>query len=107
VGAWALWYLGYPDQALHRSQAALAVGTHLYTRAFALNIASWTHYYRREGQAALALADEAIALSTTQDFPHWLAMGRWMRGQALIELGQWEEGTVQLQQGLDAYLATG
>ena len=26
VGAWALWYLGYPDQALQRSQAALALG---------------------------------------------------------------------------------
>jgi predicted ATPase len=30
-----------------------------------------------------------------------------MRGQALVELGQWEEGTRQLQQGLEAYRATG
>jgi tetratricopeptide (TPR) repeat protein len=107
VGAWALWYVGYPDQALQRSQAALALGNHPYTRAFALNIASWTHCYRREGRDALTLADEAIALSTAQDFPHWLAMGQWMRGQALIELGRWEEGTAQLQQGLEAYRATG
>src|SRR5262249_57367386 len=28
-------------------------------------------------------------------------------GQALIELGQWEEGTGQLQQGIEAYQATG
>ena len=29
------------------------------------------------------------------------------RGEALIELGQWEEGTAQLQQGREAYQATG
>ena len=80
---------------------------HLPTLAWAFNGASWARFYRREGQAACALADEAIALSTTQDFPHWLAMGQWMRGQALIELGQWEEGTIELRQGLDAYQATG
>ncbi len=110
VGAWALWYLGYPDQALKRSQAALTLareGNHLYTLAFALNTVSWMHCYRREGQAACTLAEEAIALSTAQDFPHWLAMALQRRGDALIELGQWEEGTTQLQQGREAYRATG
>jgi hypothetical protein len=34
-------------------------------------------------------------------------MGQWMRGQALIELGQSEEGTGQLGHGLEAYQATG
>jgi tetratricopeptide (TPR) repeat protein len=110
VGAWALWYLGYPEQALRRSQASIALAhgvNHPYTLASALNLASWTHCYRREGQAALTLAEEAIALSTAQDFPQWLAVGLYMRGLALIELGQWEEGTAQLRQGLEAYRATG
>jgi len=110
VGAWALWYLGYPEQALRRSQASIALAhevNHPYTLASALNLASWTRCYRRKGQAALTLAEEAIALSTAQDFPHWLAIGLYMRGLALIELGQWEEGTAQLRQGLEAYRATG
>jgi class 3 adenylate cyclase/tetratricopeptide (TPR) repeat protein len=109
-GAWALWYLGYPDQALQRSQAMMALArelAHPYTLAWALNGASWTHWYRREGQAAYALADEAMTLSAAQDFPHWLAMGLQMRGQALIELGQREEGIAQLQRGIEAYRATG
>ena len=108
--AWVLWYLGYPDQALQRSQKMLTLAremVHPYTLAWALNGASWTHWYRREGQVAYSLADEAITLSTAHDFPHWLAMGQWMRGQALIELGQEEEGTTQLQEGLRAYQATG
>ena len=110
VGAWALWYLGYPDQALHRSQLALLLArelAHPYALAWMLNAASWVHFYRREGQIAVALADEAIALSQQHGFPHWLAMGKWMRGQALIEYGQEEEGVSQLQEGLQAYRATG
>jgi class 3 adenylate cyclase/tetratricopeptide (TPR) repeat protein len=108
--AWALWHLGYPDQALQKSHEMLALArdlSHPFTLAWALNAASWARLYRREGQAAYTLADEAIALSITQDFPHWLAMGLEMRGKALIELGQWEEGTAQLQQGIEAYRATG
>jgi hypothetical protein len=110
LGAWALWYLGYPDQALRKSQRAVAVARdlgHPYSLAWALNAISWTHWYRGEGQAACTLADEALAFSVTQEFPHWIALGQWMRGQALIELGRWEEGTVQLHQGLEAYRATG
>jgi tetratricopeptide (TPR) repeat protein len=80
---------------------------HPYTLASALSTAVWTRCYRREGQAARTLAEEAIALATAQEFPHWLAIGQCVRGQALIELGQWEEGTAQLQQGIEAYRATG
>jgi class 3 adenylate cyclase len=109
-GAWALWYLGSPDQALQRSQLMVTLArelAHPYTLAYALDLASWTHWYRREGQAAYSLADEAITLSTAHDFPHWLAMGLWMRGQALIEQGREEEGVQQLQHGIEAYHATG
>lgn len=109
VGAWALWYLGYPDQALQRSQAALTLAqklAHPYALAWMLNAASWVHFYRREGWTAASLADEAITLSQQHEFPHWLAMGKWMRGQALIEYGH-KEGISQLQEGLQAYQATG
>jgi hypothetical protein len=109
-GAWALWYLGYPDQAVRRSQEMLSLArelTHPYTLAWALNAASWTHWYRREAQVACMLAEETITLSSVHDFPHWLAMGQWMRGQALVDLGREGEGTIQLQEGIAAYRATG
>lgn len=54
-GAWALWYLGYPNQALQRSQVMLTLArelAHPYTLAWVLNGDSWTHWYRWEGQAA-------------------------------------------------------
>ncbi|HXG20603.1 MAG TPA: adenylate/guanylate cyclase domain-containing protein, partial [Methylomirabilota bacterium] len=110
IGAWALWYLGYPDQALHKSRHALALArelAHPYSLAWALNAASWMHIYRGEGRAACAFADEAIAFSAARDFPHWVAMGTMMRGIALGELGQWQEGVTVLKQGNEAYWATG
>ena len=53
--AWALWFLGYPDQALKRSQEALALAQeldHPFTLGFAQCIAGMIfHQFRREGQA--------------------------------------------------------
>ena len=60
-----------------------------------------------KGKAAYELADEVIAFSTQHEFPHWVAMGLQMRGNALARLGQWEEGMQQLRQGVEAYQATG
>ena len=48
-----------------------------------------------------------IALSTEQGFPFWLAWGTILRGWALAEQGQGEEGIAQIRQGLAAYRATG
>jgi hypothetical protein len=110
LDAWTLWYLGYPDQALHKSHTSVAVArdlAHPYTMAWALNAASWMYIYRGEGQAAYTLAGEAIAFSAARDFPHWVAMGMQMQGVALAELGQWQEGLTRLKEGHAAYLATG
>ena len=50
---------------------------------------------------------QLIALSTEQGFPFWLAWGTILRGWALAEQGQGEEGIAQMRQGLAAYRATG
>ena len=49
-----LWYLGYPDQALVSSRAALTAARSLdlpVPRAFALSLAAWVHRLRREPSA--------------------------------------------------------
>jgi class 3 adenylate cyclase/tetratricopeptide (TPR) repeat protein len=110
IGAWTLWYLGFPDQALRRSQRAVALARkvgHPYSLAWVLEAASWLHCYRGEGQEAYALADEAIIFSTKREFPHWVAMGLQRRGEALRLLGKWDDGTEQLRQGQEGYRATG
>src|SRR5207244_4080855 len=49
----------------------------------------------------------AIALSTEQEFPYWVARGTSLRGWALAIQGQGEEGMAQVRQGIAAFRATG
>ncbi len=48
-----------------------------------------------------------MTLSTEQGFPFWLAQGTVVRGGALVEQGQVEEGIAQMQQGLAAFRIMG
>ena len=108
--ALVLWLLGYPDQALKRSQEALTLAqelSHPFSLAFALSIAAQLHQRRGERQAAQERAEATITLCTEQGFPSWLALGTIYRGWALAEQGQREEGMAQIHQGLAAYRATG
>ena len=105
-----LWRLGYPEQARQRVAEALAWAqelSHPYSLAYALGYAAWVHLSRREEQAARERAESAITLSTEQGFPSRLAMGTIVRGGALTEQGQVEEGIAQMQQSLAAVRAMG
>jgi predicted ATPase len=108
--AYTLWHLGYPDQALKRSHEAVALAeglSHPFSLAYALCFAAWFHLRRREGQLARERAEEVITLSTEQGFPFWVAYGTMLRGWALAEQGQMEEGIAQIQQGMAACRAMG
>ena len=108
--ALALWNLGYPAQALKRSQEALSLAqelSHPHSLAFALSFAARVHQLCLEGQATQELAEAVIALSTEQELAFWLAWGTTVRGGALVEQGQREEGIAQIHQGLAAFRNTG
>jgi predicted ATPase len=109
-GAWALWNLGYPDQALQRVSEALARAqdlAHPQSLAIALSTAAIIYEFRRDGQVLQERANALLALGTEQGFPLWVAMGTILRGWALVSQGQGEEGIVQIRQGLAAWCATG
>jgi predicted ATPase len=106
--ALALWSLGYPDQALKRLHEALSLAREIsypFNSATALAYAAWLHSLRRDGRATKEWAEATITLSSEQRFPYWLAIGTILRGWALVEQGQGEEGLAQLHQGLGAYRA--
>jgi predicted ATPase len=103
--AWLLWLLGYPDQALKRNNETLALVqelSHPYSVNFALVFAAWFHHFCREGQAVQEQAEAVVALATEHGFPAWIAWGTILRGWALAEQGQGEEGVAQLRQGIAA-----
>jgi predicted ATPase len=108
--AWALWFLGYPDQTLKRLHEALTLAqeiSHPLNLTYALAYAAMLRSLRREGQVAQEWAEATITLASEQGFPYWLAFGTVLRGWALAELGQEEEGIAQIRQGLAAWRATG
>ncbi len=108
--ALALWCLGYPDQALQQSHAALTLAqelAHPFSLVYALCFASKLSQLRQEAQAAQERATAAMVLCTEQGFVLYLARGTILRGWALAEQGQGEEGRAQMHQGLAAYQATG
>jgi predicted ATPase/class 3 adenylate cyclase len=109
LAAPSLWLLGRPDQAVASSQAALALAqqlAHPFSLIHALYWAAVLHHFRREAPQTRTHAETAITIATDQGFPQQLAQAMPMRGWALAESGQREEGITQIHQGLAAYQAT-
>jgi predicted ATPase len=106
----SLWLLGYPDQAVASSQAALALAqqlAHPNTLFQALYWAAVLHHLRREALLTQVRAEAAMTFATDQGlrFPQDTAIP--LRGWALATNGQGEEGLTQLQQSLGTYGAGG
>ena len=105
-----LWLLGYPAQALARLHDALALAhelSHPFSLAFARRFAAHVYQLRRDVPAVYEHAEAAVALSTEQGFPQWVAQGTSLRGWALAMQGQGEVGMAQVRQGIAALRATG
>jgi len=110
AAALVLWLLGYPSQALQRSQEAIHLAqelSHAYSMALALYWAAECHRYRREDQAAHKCVEAAIALATEQGFTQYVVRGTILRGGVLAAQGQGEAGIAQMRQGLAAFQASG
>ena len=107
--AFILWLLGYPNQALQRSQETLTLArelSHPFSLAYALGWAARIHRLRGDQHLSRGFEEEWIALCTEHGFAHQLAMATVSRGWGLTEEGCCEEGLVQIHQGLTAYRAT-
>jgi predicted ATPase/DNA-binding winged helix-turn-helix (wHTH) protein len=111
--SWAaltLWSLGYPDQALWCSRAALTLAqelAHPFSLAYAMCFAGKLCQLCRDVQAAQEWAMAAMALCTAQGFALYLARGTILQGWAMAAQGQGAAGLAQMRQGLVAYQATG
>jgi predicted ATPase len=95
-----LWTLGYPDQALHRVEAALSEArelNHPFSRAFALIHMARVHYLRREYRAACDYAAAAVALSDEYGLAQYQAAGHMLHGgtrtqPTAADIAELEEG---------------
>jgi predicted ATPase len=105
-----LWHLGYPEQAINRSNEALALAqaqSHPYSLAFAEMFAGYVRQTRREARATHETAESVMVLSTDRGFTQFLAGATILRGWAMAEQGRNEEKIAQIQEGLAVLRATG
>jgi predicted ATPase len=104
------WVLGYPDQALKKSQEALALAqevNHPPTLAFALLVLSVVHLFRGEWELAREPTEALLVLATEQGFPYWLAEGTGLQGSMSVAQGRVWEGIEQQRQSMATLQAIG
>jgi DNA-binding winged helix-turn-helix (wHTH) protein/predicted ATPase len=108
--AWALWFLGQPDQALNRIKEALTLARELtepHGLAHALFFAAILHQLRREEPMAQEYAEAVISFSTEHGLVMYQAMATIVQAWALLKQGRTEQAVEQMRQGLAALQATG
>jgi predicted ATPase len=106
----SLWLLGYPDQALERCREGISLArelSHATSLVHALIFNAMVHQHRRETQPTRQQAEAAIALASKQELAQYLAWATALRGWALAEQGQAEEGIAQLRQAIAGWRAVG
>ncbi len=107
---WTLCLLGFGDDGLAASQAALALARdlkHPVSVAFALCYLGIVEIHRGDYAAARDHADEAAALGADHRMALWGALAWIIRGWALLGLGDVADGIALLRDGVAAWLRTG
>ena len=85
----ALWFLGYPNSALKKSQEALNLArslNHPLSLSATLVFSAMTHLFRREWRKVRERAAEAIAICTEYEFAFFHAAASVLDGLALADV---------------------
>ncbi|CAN5716425.1 AAA family ATPase [soil metagenome] len=108
--AWTRWCLGYPDQALAQTQAALALAqeiAHPYSLVIAATYASVQYQFWGDVTRCRLYAENAIALATQHGFTLWLSMATFLKGWALTRQNEFENGFDEMQKSVELFRSTG
>jgi tetratricopeptide (TPR) repeat protein len=109
--SWALWHLGYVDQAssvadeaVKRAEAISHPHTLVYTLCHARGMMD---VFRRRTQDTHSYATVVSSLCSEHGFPFWAAGGQILHGWAGTREGAPDAGIAMLRSGLDAWRKTG
>jgi len=101
-----LWMLGFPDRALERADAAVALALeleHPFTMAYALFHTGFLHLWRREPELAGERARRVLDVAEDHEFPIWRAVGTCLGGAARAAVGGHDDGIEQVRKGMRMY----
>ena len=102
--------LGNLDQGLEAANRSLAHARllgHLYSVAYGLTYVNVMHRLRGEPSAVRERTAELITLSMEQGYPQFLASARTMRGSAMVDEGEIQEGLNLIQSGITEFTSLG
>jgi serine/threonine protein kinase/predicted ATPase len=108
--SWALWLLGYPEQALEQTERAIqeAEGLrHPFSVALALSFGQWLFQFCHDVDRTRDTCERALTISTEQSFAFWIGWGRVLRGWTLSQEGRHDEATTEIREGIVDWRAQG
>jgi predicted ATPase len=106
----ALWFLGYPDQALRMCAEAhryADASQHPFSEAMARTISLRVYQLRGEAAVVATQANAAISFGEEHEFAHYRAMALILRGWASAQQGEFDKGIAEIQEGLEKERTTG
>jgi predicted ATPase/class 3 adenylate cyclase len=101
-----LWILGFPDRAVERAKAAVALATrleHPFTLAYALFHSGFLHLWRGEAELVRSRGEGVLAVAEDHDLQIWRALGMCLLGAGETGMGRFDEGLAQIREGFDLY----
>ena len=109
--SWALWHLGYVDQASEVAAQAMAHAgkiSHPHTQVYTIcHARGMFDIFRRRPEDAQSYAGSVIALCDEHGFPQWAAGGRILTGWSATFRWEVDLGIELLRNGLAAWRNTG
>ena len=108
--AWALWELGYPDEAKKRASEVIALAhalDHKFSIGEACGICAGVYFFRGENELALMRAGEAVEICEVHGFSVWLAHAKMLRGRIVAQLGRVDDGIQEMLQAYGMWTKTG
>ena len=109
-GSWALWILGYPEQALKQCNEALALARklgHPHTLAFILLGCCELHWFLKNYQQINEYNEELAPLCNRNGFLYFGAHATFYEGERKALEGKVAEGIEQMRQSLAVMEGTG
>ena len=108
--AWALWFLGYPEQSSEVMERAISSAERLsfpFITTFAFNLGAILDISSGAFTSALRRAERALAISVNHSIPQRAAHALMCSGRALASLGDAERGQTRVAEGFSQWRKLG
>jgi len=108
--AMSLAVAGKEDEAQRINEQALIdyeIFTHIHSRCYLLAGVMFTNLQMRNPQRVMDLSEKLLAIANEHRFPGWIGIATPMRGWAMIEMGDVEQGIAMIKAGREGWRATG